>query len=223
VLEVLEDEGLLPARLSGSSAGALVSGAWAAGLDGAKLASELLSLRREDFWDPAPGAGLLAGRLFRARLDALLPARTFDACRRPLHLSVYDVFARRTTVVSAGPVAPAIHASCALPFLFHPVRLDGALVVDGGVADRPGLGGVPGGARVLYHHLASRSPWRRPGDPALRVPARAGLTALVVDGLPRVGPFRLPEGARARDAARRGMRAALGAKIAGGLVRIAAG
>ena len=38
VLSVLEDEGLVPSRASGSSAGALVTGAWAAGLDAGTLA-----------------------------------------------------------------------------------------------------------------------------------------------------------------------------------------
>jgi NTE family protein len=64
---------------------------------------------------------------------------------------------------------------------------------------------------VLYHHLSSRSPWRRPGSPALRVPERAGLVPLVIDGLPRVGPFRLDEGPRAFEVARRATHAALDA------------
>ena len=35
--------------------------------------AELCGLERAHFWDPRPGAGLLAGRLFRQRLDRLLP------------------------------------------------------------------------------------------------------------------------------------------------------
>src|SRR3954470_8125789 len=68
---VLEDEGLLPARISGSSAGALVGGAWAAGMSARALGRELCALERRDFWDPGVGAGLLRGKLFRERLDAL--------------------------------------------------------------------------------------------------------------------------------------------------------
>ena len=40
-------------------------------------------LRREDFWDPAPGAGLLRGQLFRRRLEGVLAAKTFEECRVP--------------------------------------------------------------------------------------------------------------------------------------------
>jgi NTE family protein len=222
VLAALEAEGFAPAALAGSSAGALVGGAWAAGLPAEALAGELLALRRADFWDPRPGPGLLAGRRFRARLEAILPVRAFEACRAPLALSVYDVLRRRTRVLVRGPLAPAIHASCALPGLFHPVRHDGAWLSDGGIADRPGLAGVPAGARVLHHHIATRSPWRRPGSPAIAVPRRPGLVALVVDGLPRSGPFRLDAGRAAYGAARVATERALALPVQDAVVRLAA-
>jgi len=199
MMTALEDEGLLPRRLSGSSAGALVAGSWAAGLDAPDLARELLSLSRADFWDPTPGLGLLAGRLFRAKLESLLPHREFDACRAPLAVSVFDMKTRRTRVLTNGALAPALHASCAVPFMFHPVRHLGTLLLDGGVLDRPGLEGMPHGERVLFHHLASKSPWRT----SLPIPRRTGMTTLVIEGLPRAGPFALANGERAFEAARR--------------------
>jgi NTE family protein len=217
LLTVLEDEGLLPARLAGSSAGALVAGLWASGVDGPRLRDELHALRREDFWDPRPGLGLLRGRLFRERLDALLAVRTFAACRAPLAVSVYDTLARATRVLTAGELSPAIQASCAVPLLFHPVWVDGRPLLDGGIADRPGLDGLPDdGGRVLHHHLASRSPWRKRGARSMDVPARSGLLALAIRGLPRVGPFRLEEGPRAFAAARRAVLEALGRPAGGG-------
>lgn len=205
MLTVLEDEGLLPTRLSGSSAGALVAGSWASGLDAPDLARELLRVSRADFWDPMPGLGLLAGRLFRAKLESLLPHRAFDACRAPLAVSVFDVLTRTTRVLTSGELAPALHASCAVPFMFHPVRHAGTLLLDGGVLDRPGLEGMPSGSRVLFHHLASKSPWRT----SLPIPRRSGMTTLVIEGLPRSGPFALENGERAFEAARRATRIAL--------------
>jgi NTE family protein len=216
VLRVLEDEGLLPAALSGSSAGALVTGLWASGLDAAAIERELKALERAHFWDPWPGIGLLRGLKFQAKLEALMPARTFAACRRPLTVSVYEVASRRTRVVRSGDLATAVRASCALPGLFHPVRVDGVLCSDGGVLDRPGLDGVRPGARVLYHHLASKSPWRRAADPQLQVPVRDGMRSLVVEGLPRVNPFKLHAGERAFDVAARETRRALDAPAPGG-------
>ncbi|MFP6685850.1 MAG: hypothetical protein VB934_14105, partial [Polyangiaceae bacterium] len=69
--------------------------------------------------------------------------------------------------------------------------------------------GLKPGARVLYHHIRSRSPWRRRQSAALRIPERAGLAALVIGGLPRLGPFRLADGPTAIQVARDGTKRAL--------------
>jgi NTE family protein len=209
VLSVLEEEGILPARVRGSSAGALVGGLWAAGLPARRIRDELVALRREHFWDVRPGLGLLRGSRFRARLEALAPARTFEDCRVPLAVSAFDVLARRTVVLEKGDLAPALHASCAFPVLFQPVRVGGRLHLDGGVLDRPGLAGAAEGERILHHHLTSRSPWRAKGSPALQPPRRPGMQVVALDGIPRVGPFRLELGPDAMERAAEGMRAAL--------------
>ncbi|HZW88133.1 MAG TPA: patatin-like phospholipase family protein [Myxococcaceae bacterium] len=209
MVSVLEEEGLRPARIAGSSAGALVGALWGAGIPAVRIREELLGLRREHFWDLWPGLGLLRGRLFRALLERVLPVRSFEESPVPLALSVWDLLARRTVVLERGPLAPAIHASCALPVLFHPVRVGGRLYADGGIADRPGLAGVPERERVLHHHLTSRSPWRRRSSAALLVPQRPGLQAIALPGLPRLGPFRLALGREALERAAEGTREAL--------------
>jgi NTE family protein len=209
VLSALEDERVLPARICGSSAGALVGGLWASGVPARRICDELRSLRREHFWDVRPGLGLLRGTLFRRRLEALTPVRTFEQCRVPLAVSAFDVLAARTTVLRRGELAAALHASCALPFLFQPVLIEGRLYLDGGVLDRPGLAGAGDGERVLYHHLTSRSPWRRKNSPALRPPQRPDTHVVALDGLPRVGPFHLERGPEAMERAAVGMRIAL--------------
>ena len=219
-LVALEEAKLTPSRTSGASAGALVTGVWSAGVDGEALARELLSLRREDFWDPGVGLGLLRGELFLERLRGILPATTFAECRVPLAVSAFDLASRRVRALDRGDVAIAITASCALPGLFHPVWIDGRPLVDGGVTDRPGLAGMPADARVLYHHLASKSPWRRRSSPALRVPERANMRSVVLGAIPRVGPFRLEEGARAFEEAHRRTRLALARAFSGPVVRV---
>lgn len=212
-LSVLEDEGLLPARICGSSAGALVGGLWASGLTSARICAELLSLRREHFWDVRPGLGLLRGALFQTRIEALAPVRTFAECRVPLAISVFDVGARRTAVLRDGALASALHASCAAPVMFQPVRIRGRLYLDGAILDRPGLEGAVAGERLLFHHLTARSPWRRKNSPALHLPARPNMQVVALDGLPRINPFRLERGPEAMERARRGMRAALSNQV----------
>lgn len=212
-LSVLEAEGLLPARISGSSAGALVGGAWAAGMPAVELAGELERLERRDFWDPGVGAGFLRGRLFRERLERLLPRHRFDETRVPFAASVFEIRSRTTQVIDAGDLAPAICASCAVPLMFQPVKIGGRSYYDGGILDRPGLAGMPTSEeRVLFHHIASRSPWRLKSEP---LPARAGMVTLALDDLPRSGPFKLDQGRLAYRAAREKTRRALDQKIAG--------
>jgi len=218
MLGVLTGRGLVPDRVAGSSAGALVGGAWAAGLDARALADRLVALRRDDFWDPAPGAGLLAGKKFDRLLRELLPTTAIDRCRVPVGISVFDIARRTTRVLGEGDLAHAIRASCAVPALFHPVRIGGRAYWDGGILDRPGLAGFAGADRVLFHHIHSRSPWRR----TLAIPRRPGMVTLVLDQLPRSGPFKLDAGRRALALAREATRRALAAPIVDGVVRLAA-
>jgi NTE family protein len=216
MLDSLLGAGLRPQMVAGSSAGALVGGAYAAGLDAHALADRLIKLRREEFWDPSPGAGLLAGRKFDAILRDMLPTTVMPDCRIPIRVSVFDIVRRKTTVLDDHDLADAIRASCAVPALFHPVWIDRRAYWDGGILDRPGLAGIPDGERVLYHHIGSKSPWRL----KLARPTRPGMVTLVMDRLPRSGPFKLDAGRRALEMARDRMKRALDAKIVDGVVAI---
>lgn len=202
MLAALNDAGLRPARLTGSSAGALVATAFASGLSADDTLGTLLALRRADFWDPGFGPGLLRGERFRARLQDVLPASGFADCALPLALSVHQWHGRLTRVIDHGELVPAVYASCAVPLLFQPITLDGRWCADGGIGDRWGLAATAPGERVFYHHLGSRSPWRRADDPGLRIPARPNLAALELRDIPRSGPSKLHLGAAIADLAR---------------------
>lgn len=223
MLGALEEAGLRPAAVTGSSAGALTGGLWAAGLSPEAIRELYFSLRRDDFWDPAPGFGLLRGERFRALIERASPVDTLERCRCPVHVSVFDLARMRTRVLSRGSLAGALYASCAVPLMFHPIRMAGGLLVDGGVSDRAGMAGVPEGRRVFYHHIASRSPWRRRNSKALRVPSRANMAALVIQGLPRPGPNALGQGKAAWSAARDATRRALEKPVDSGVVKLYAG
>jgi NTE family protein len=213
MLDALLERGLAPTLVAGSSAGALVAGAWGAGLEPATLATELLRLERGAFWDPALGAGLLAGKKFDGLLRAMLPTAAIESCRVPVRISAFSILDRRTAVLARGDLADAIRASCAVPAMFQPVWIDRRPYWDGGILDRPGLAGVPAG-RVLFHHIASRSPWRT----SLELPKRANMVTLVIDDLPRSGPFRLDAGRRALAVAREATARALDREVVGDIV-----
>ena len=170
MLSALTARGLAPAHVGGSSAGALVAGAFAAGVTPEALAEVLLAMDRRDFWDPAPGLGLLAGRKFDALLRRVLPVTTFAACPRPAIISVFDIATRTTRVVRAGDLPTAIRASCAVPGMFQPVRVDGPVELVSFERDLDALAlalahprAFPHLRHPAPHRLLARDRFERPG------------------------------------------------------------
>ncbi|MET0389171.1 MAG: patatin-like phospholipase family protein [Polyangiales bacterium] len=202
VLCALEEARLLPSSAAGASAGALVTGAFCAGVSSRELRERLTILERHEFWDPAWGPGLLRGQRVIDVLQSILPVETFAQCRIPVAMSTFDVARRRTHVLDSGPLAPAIAASCAVPLMFQPVRHMGRALYDGGILDRPGLAGVAHHERVFYHHLSSR--WL-----GYTIPRRRDLVALEIASLPQVDPMRMARGRRAMALAAEATRHAL--------------
>jgi NTE family protein len=222
LLSALEQADLMPSAVTGSSAGALTGGLWAAGLSPDAIAELYFSLRKADFWDPAPGLGMLRGARFRELLRTTSPVSGLEYCPRPVSVSAFDLLRLRTRVLRRGDFADAIYASCAVPLMFHPIRAHGGLLVDGGVADRPGLAGTSSGDRVLHHHISTRSPWRRRDSRSLRPPRRHNMVSLIIDGLPRPGPDALAAGRRAWRVARDAALEALGRPLDDAAVRLPA-
>jgi len=215
MLSALIGRGLAPAHVAGSSAGALVAGAWAAGLAPEELAAELQRVRREDFWDPSVGAGLLAGKKFDALLREMLPLDRIEACTVPVRISVFDILRRRTQILVRGDLPRAIRASCAVPGMFQPVWIDRRPYWDGGILDRAGIAEMPAG-RLLFHHIAAPAPWSR-SEPAL--PERTDMVSLVLEKLPRPHPWAMDEGRRAVGIAREATERALDQRVDAGVVR----
>lgn len=205
MLCALSEAGFVPEALSGSSAGALVAGCFAAGLPSDEIATVLLGLSRADFWDPSPGFGLLRGTKFQALLEKTLPVTEFSETQIPVSVSVWDMRHRRTRVIRNGDLSTAIRASCALPGLFQPVAHPVGWLLDGGIADRPGVAGLRGKNRVLYHHLHEQ------GTKVQNIPV--GPQGLILGELPRVSPFRLEVGKDAFATAYRRTQLALDEQI----------
>ena len=209
MLAALIEADCKPSKVTGSSAGALVGACWASGHDPDTLKAELFALSKDDFWDPGIGLGLLQGRRFREKLAAFLKVDSFADCRVPLALSVFDLNSRETQVMQSGDLVNAVYASCAFPLLFQPINIDGRYFIDGGVKDRPAHAALLPGERVLYHHIKSRSPWRKKNSKGLIVPERENMQVVAFDGIPRVGPNKMDQGVLAFDAAYEQMRASL--------------
>ena len=181
-----------PRAYTGSSAGAIVAGAAAAGLRANEIEKLVLSVRREDFWDPGWGMGLVRG----AKLEKILEEKIgsdFSRLQKPLRIATFDVMKRKTVVFSEGPLAKVIRASCSVPLMFHPVRIGQRLYLDGGVLDKMALEGVPADENVLCHYLDGGNRYefkgRRNGKKR-----EQGLRRVVLKDLIRSGPRTMDRG-----------------------------
>jgi NTE family protein len=138
VAESLFTTGLRPRRITGASAGALVGGALSSGLTPKEARDLLFGVRKSDFWDPYPGLGLLRGKKFLRILEKNY-APSFDRAVIPFESTVFDMVGMKTRFLSTGPLPKAVVASCAVPLLFHPVRIGAHLYLDGGVFHKSGI------------------------------------------------------------------------------------
>ena len=140
VLRALEEHNIAIDAIAGASAGALVGGAYAAGLS----IGELEVLAREFRWRRMARfsfsrLGLQSNARMEAFLRARLPVTNFEDLKLPFIAMATDLRSGTAVAIRDGDIAFAIRASTCLPALYVPVRDPrGRLLVDGGlVANLP--------------------------------------------------------------------------------------
>ncbi|TSE28084.1 putative NTE family protein [Tepidimonas thermarum] len=137
VLRVLQEAGLEPDIVCGTSIGALVGAAYAAGeLD--RLEPWVRSLGWQQvvgLIDLKMGGGLIEGgklvEFFRARFVD----RGIAELGKPFGCVATELGTGREIWLREGPVIDAVRASIAVPGVFTPAQVDGRLLVDGGLVN----------------------------------------------------------------------------------------
>jgi len=150
VIEALDELGVKPVAIAGSSIGAIMGAAMAAGMSGRQIREHsefVLGDRKE-----------LAARLWRSRgrafgeafstnftigqfnieriLAAFLPddlPKTFSELKIPLVVTGTDYYGHFETAFKEGDLISALAASAAVPALFKPVKREGRVYIDGGI------------------------------------------------------------------------------------------
>lgn len=154
VCEALDELGLRPASIAGTSIGAIVGAGFAAGMRGRDMreaACAFFAQRREvlgRLWKARPLAftDLLRGRQVSPQFDPELILHnfvpgferlpeTFEELAVPLKVVACDFYGWNETVLQEGPLKPAIAASIAIPALFRPVVINGRVQIDGGATN----------------------------------------------------------------------------------------
>ena len=149
VLRALEERGLMPGLVVGSSIGSLIGAAWAAGSSIAQMEARARGIRRRDVFQVAHTdvalRRLLAPSLYRREpLEALITSLvgdvTFRQLTRRLLVNTTDLHSGMQVMwglpgLLEARVADAVAASCALPGIFPPRQIQGRAYVDGAVVE----------------------------------------------------------------------------------------
>ncbi len=150
VLSALEEFGLMPTHISGTSMGAVVGALYAAGVPPAKM-RELLSDRGfHDMFHIRPSRSRLFEMTYLKKvMDDFLPDR-FEDLSIPLLVCSTSLSLKRALYLNSGDVRNAVLASSSVPILFEPVDVDGEICVDGGILDNlPATPLADAGLKVL--------------------------------------------------------------------------
>lgn len=134
VLKALEEHGIKPDIMSGVSAGALVGALYSDGYTPDEIAVlfEEINLRNMTKIN-IPEGGFFQTDIFQKFLSKKLRAKTFEELSIPLKVVATDLDKGRSVTFSTGSLIDPIVASCSLPVLFRPKKIDGVNYVDGGV------------------------------------------------------------------------------------------
>ena len=168
VLKVLEQNHIPIHCIAGVSAGAIVAAAYASGTTPAEIALAGCAMRFNDVGRWRFGRlGLVGSERMHRFLERLLKIYHFEDMRLPLGVLATDLSTGESVTFSgSGPVFDPIRASCSYPGLFHPVRFQGRLLVDGAMSMEipAALARQLGATHVISVHLPARGPGAPPSN-----------------------------------------------------------
>ncbi|MCI1662147.1 MAG: patatin-like phospholipase family protein [Actinomyces sp.] len=165
VLLAVEEAGLRVDVVTGASAGALVGGAWAAGMSAGEIIDRLLVAGWPDIATPRPSLrlGLLDTQPLRSTLNEVVRDVRIEDMPVRFGAVVTSLVTARPQVITSGPLVDALLASSAVPGLFPPVEVDGRPSIDGGLLlPLPArTARMLGAQRVIAVTFNNRPRWRQ--------------------------------------------------------------
>ncbi|MGJ7922511.1 patatin-like phospholipase family protein [Neobacillus sp. LXY-4] len=137
VLKVLKEEGIPIDYISGSSMGALVACFFGAGLDLDRLYKISTAFKRKYYLDfTVPKMGFIAGKRVKELIRIFTHGKNIEELAVPVAVVATDLMSGEKVVFKKGPIAECVRASISIPGIFVPEKINGRLLVDGGVVDR---------------------------------------------------------------------------------------
>ena len=136
VIQVLEEAGIRPALVTGTSAGSLVAALYASGKNGAQLqyiAETMEEATIADWTLQVFTRGALRGEALAKYVNAQVGQKPIEAMPMPLGIVATDLNSGNDIVFQRGDTGTAVRASSAVPAVFQPVRIGNHEYVDGGL------------------------------------------------------------------------------------------
>jgi len=136
VIAVLEEAGLRPHYVVGTSAGSLVAAIYATGKTSAQLQQTALNMEEvaiTDWMLPIFGRGVFRGDALGRYVNQLVGGRLIENMAIPLGIVATDLNSGQAVLFQRGDTGMAVRASSAVPAVFVPVKINGREYVDGGL------------------------------------------------------------------------------------------
>lgn len=136
VLSVLLEAGIPIDYVSGCSAGSVIGAAFCTGISIERMEAVTRFLKWRRLARPVRSkASLVSFDRLERWFVMLFGDPEFADLERPLAVVAMDAENGQRVVLTEGRVAKAVHASCSVPPIVEPVKINGRLLVDGGIVD----------------------------------------------------------------------------------------
>lgn len=133
-IKALAEVGIKPDIVAGVSAGSIAAVMYAAGIEPEKMLELFLNARFTDFCElGVPKDGFFNLDRFKTFLRRNIPYANLEDLPIPTVIGATDLDNGRKVAFETGPLAERVVASCSIPIVFKPVKIDGVRHVDGGV------------------------------------------------------------------------------------------
>lgn len=136
VIQVLEEAGIRPALVTGTSAGSLVAAIYASGRSGKQLRQVAETMEEATIADwtlPLFNRGMLRGDALARYVNGQVGSRLIEDMPLPLGIVATDLNSGQSMLFQRGDTGTAVRASSSVPGVFQPVRISGRDYVDGGL------------------------------------------------------------------------------------------
>ena len=136
VIQVLEEAGIRPAVVTGTSAGSVVAAIYASGKSGLQLQQVAESMEEAGMADwtlPLFSRGMLRGEALARYVNTQVRSRLIEDMPVSLGIVATDLNSGQSVIFQRGDTGTAVRASSAVPAVFQPVLIAGHEYVDGGL------------------------------------------------------------------------------------------